>query len=150
MQMGYLYQLPIGCFCRVNTDPILGIGKLVDIDKQEGLVETVYRTKAFDKPEDMRDYIKIKQGHGGIQIFFGGNISETEMVVESKELADKIINICERVIINLYIGKESYILKKLTEYYDQMDIAHRDLAEQLEELRLTPLILRTSCEICPV
>lgn len=137
-----------------DTDS-LGLSSRIKSDKRLlskmalGVAEATQRNVTTRESDEATDYIKVKKGVAGTQVMFGGDASDTELVVDSLELAEKVAMISRRAATNLDRGKESYIVRNLADSLFRMDAAHRELVDKLDELRLTPLILRTRCEICP-
>lgn len=127
----------------INSDDKL-IQRMID-----GVVEVGYRAAVDGKPDDMEEYINTRERQGKVQVLFGGDVTITDHVVESKELADQVAILCRQVVTNLSKGKESEILKDMTRSLQSMGSVHDMLAEELDELKITPLILRTKCDICP-
>jgi len=128
---------------RINSDKRL-VNEMVN-----GIAEVAYRILTADKPRPVEDYIQIRQGQNAWAVLFGRDVSETELIVESKELADKVAEICKWSLTNLSKGKESPTIRSVASSLFKMREARNELADKLDELRLTPLILRTRCEICP-
>jgi len=131
---------------KINSDEAL-VDKMVT-----GAVETMYRAILDGKVtqiEQIKDYINMKQLPGGITILFSGNITTTDLVVESKELAEEILKICKSAVDILFRGKGLETVEVLADALHIMRDSRNELDDSLDELRLTPIILHTKCELCP-
>jgi len=116
-----------------------------------GIVAVVYHalveeTTDFDQ---MMAYIHTSKATDAIVVTFGGINSTTELVAGSKELVERVIEICTWALENLFRGKESDTVKILANALSNMRKSKNQLDERLDVLRLIPLILHTKCELCP-
>jgi len=117
-----------------------------------GAVETIYRAILDGKVaqiEQVKAYINKKPLPGGITILFGGNVSATDLVPESNELAEEILKICKLAVDILLTGKELDTVEVLADALHIMRDSRNELDDSLDELRLIPIILRSKCELCP-
>lgn len=132
-----------------------GLSSTIKSDKNlvakmaRSVAETVYRIRTAGEPKQPDYYIKVREGKNSVQVFFSDSASETELAIVSRDSAVIVAGTCIWAVTKLTRGKESTILRGLDSSFCKMETAHRELTEKLDELRLTPLILRTECEICP-
>ena len=120
------------------------MGRMVD-----GIVQATYRAAVDGKLDRADEYINTREHQGKMVILFGENASTIELIVESRELADKALALCRQVVANLTKGKESETLESMARSLKIMKVARDVLVEELDELMITPLIVRTKCDICP-
>ena len=66
-----------------------------------------------------------------------------------KSLAEKVAHICNLTANNLRNGVESHMVKSLQNEVRVMKKATEELREMLHPIKLTPVILRTRCDLCP-
>ncbi len=71
---------------------------------------------------------------------------ETFLIFNDKSLAEKVILICNQVVNNLSKGD---MVKQLHSEVHIMQKATEELRQMLNPVRLTPMILRTRCDLCP-
>jgi hypothetical protein len=64
-------------------------------------------------------------------------------------LAQKITHICNLAVNNLEKGEKSDMGKSLQNEVRIMKKASEELREMLNPVKLTPMILRTRCDLCP-
>ncbi len=117
-----------------------------------GVVEALCRailTGSADKPDTVTAYVSVLASQHGFSILFGGNVSITNLVVDSQESAADIAEVCRKAIAALIQGTNSITVKDLVDTFRAMRDNRNRLIDALDELRLTPLILRTRCELCP-
>lgn len=115
----------------------------------KGVAETAYYGLVSGKRAGASDLIIIRQLQKRYAVLFGGNVSVTELAVETDFLADGLSRICRDIIKMLFDGQDTGIVDSLYRSLDIMMSIHNDLEDKLDELRLTPIILKTRCDICP-
>jgi len=71
---------------------------------------------------------------------------ETFLMFNDTSLAKKVIHICNQVVYNLSKGD---MVEQLQREVRTMEKATEELREMLNPVRLTPMILRTRCDLCP-
>ena len=114
----------------------------------KGLIETTYHAlieNGFQAPEK---YIKVKELQGESAILFGGDTSDTELIIEDTKIAVIIAKYCKD-IAKVFADKESSHIDDMAVSLAKMREAHNELTDKLDELRLIPVILQTKCDICP-
>ena len=66
-----------------------------------------------------------------------------------KSLTEKVAHICNLTANNLRKGVESDMVKSLQKEVRAMEKATEELREKLNPVKLTPIILRSRCDLCP-
>ena len=111
-----------------------------------------------------RDILEDKLGQNLVQTVSGGGGSqsmvrvgyETFFLLDDKDdhdhmaRAQTLTRIGNLAINNLEKGEKSDMVKSLQDEVRTMKRASEELREMLNPVKLTPLILRTRCELCPV
>ncbi len=118
---------------------------------EHGITAVVYRA-IIEKTTDLdqvKTYIRTSQSTDTVAVIFDGRNSTTELIADSEELAEKVIEICTWALKNLFIGEESETVELLAKTLDNMQKSRNQLDERLNVLRLVPVILHTKCELCP-
>ena len=114
----------------------------------KGIVETAYHALVDNEFRDPEKYIKVKELQDGWAILFGGDTSDTELVTETEQDADITEEFCRNVVKELFTEEEP-LVKGMASSLERMREACDELTDKLDELRLTPVILQTKCDICP-
>jgi hypothetical protein len=116
----------------------------------KGIVETTYYALVDGEFREPGKYIKVKELlQNGWAILFGGDTSDTELVSETEEVADVTAVFCKNIVKELFTQKEPSLTWDMAASLARMRQAHNELTDKLDELRLTPVILQTKCDICP-
>jgi len=105
-----------------------------NLDEEGPWFQTVLRGKGT--PQE----INVKSRDETVFTFFGDT---------NKSLADKVTHICEVAANNVCKGEKSYMVKSLQDEVRNMKKATEELREMLNPVKLTPMILRTRCDLCP-
>ena len=71
---------------------------------------------------------------------------ETFLIFNDTSLADKVTDICNLAVNNLCKGD---MVQQLYREVRKMEKATEELRQMLNPVRLTPIILRTRCDLCP-
>ena len=71
---------------------------------------------------------------------------ETFLIFKDTSLADKVTHLCNLVVNNLCKGD---MVQQLYREVRKMEKATKELRQMLNPVRLTPIILRTRCDLCP-
>ena len=74
---------------------------------------------------------------------------ETVLILNDRSLMVEVVGICNLAVTNPSKGKESDVVESLQGEVRVMARAAEALHEKLNPLRLTPMILRTRCDLCP-
>ncbi len=114
-----------------------------------GIIETTYYALVDNEFQEPDKYIKAKGLQTSCAIFFGGDTSDTELVIEDTKIAVIIAGYCKDIVKLLFAQQESLIIENMAASLARMREAHNELTDKLDELRLTPIILQTKCDICP-
>lgn len=69
------------------------IGRMAD-----GIVEAVHRAVVDGKLDHIEKYINSREHQGKVLILFGENVSTTELIVDRKELAEKVVALCRKIV----------------------------------------------------
>ena len=116
-----------------------------------GVVETVYRAVLNGRVEDIPNNISVEEKETDkfvVQFWCTG--STTEFVIDKKETADIILRVCKEAAIAISKGKEKeQTVENLTGALNNIRATRNQLVEELDELRITPQVLLTKCDICP-
>ncbi|MCK4786439.1 MAG: hypothetical protein KAV87_21960 [Desulfobacteraceae bacterium] len=114
-----------------------------------GIIETTYYALVDNEFEEPDKYIKAKGLQTSCAILFGGDTSDTELVIEDTKVAVIIAVFCKNIVKELFTQKEPSLTWDMAASLARMRQAHNELTDKLDELRLTPVILQTKCDICP-
>lgn len=115
-----------------------------------GVIEAAYHATIAGKTGqvgEIAEYIRIEQREDNVAVLFGRDTCTTELTLPTK-LGEEAAHVC-RVVVDDIFTKHLSVLRGMSEALNTMRDSHRYLIERLDELRLTPLILRTNCELCP-
>ena len=74
---------------------------------------------------------------------------ETLLILNDRSLMEEVLRICNLAVTNLCKGEKSHIVKSLQDEIRVMENATEALHKTLNPLRLTSVILRTRCDLCP-
>ena len=102
-----------------------------------------------------RDILEDKLGQNLAEIVLGSGQGmvrvghDNYFIFNDTTLAQRVAHICNLVISNLEKGVESNMVKSLQDDVRIMKKASEELREMLNPVKLTPLILRTRCDLCP-
>lgn len=107
-----------------------------------------------------RDILEDKLGQNLVQMVLGGGGSQCMVKVgyetfflfndtTDTTLAQKVTHICNLAVNNLEKGEKSDMVKSLQNEVRIMKKASEELREMLNPVKLTPMILRTRCNLCP-
>jgi hypothetical protein len=116
-----------------------------------GVVETVYRAVLNGRVEDVPNNISAEEREKDkFVVQFWRTGSTTEFIINKKETADVILRVCNETITAITKGKEQeQTVASLIKVLNNMRASRNQLVEELDELRITPQILLTKCDICP-
>ncbi|MBA7715548.1 hypothetical protein ES703_124599 [subsurface metagenome] len=104
-----------------------------------------------------RDILEDKLGQNLVETVLGNGGSqsmvrvgyETFFIFDDTTLAQKLTRICNLAVNNLEKGEKSDMVKSLQDEVRTMKKASEELREMLNPIKLTPMILRTRCQLCP-
>jgi hypothetical protein len=105
-----------------------------------------------------RDILEDKMGQNLVQMMLEGSQCMVRVGYETfflfnattdTPLAQKITHICNLAVNNLEKGEKSDMGKSLQNEVRIMKKASEELREMLNPVKLTPMILRTRCDLCP-
>jgi hypothetical protein len=105
--------------------------------------------------EDIREdklgqnLVETVSGSGGSQSMVRVRYETFFLFDDNMALAQKVTRICNLVINNLEKGEKSDVVKSLQDEVRTMKKASEELREMLNPIKLTPMILRTRCQLCP-
>ena len=74
---------------------------------------------------------------------------ETFLIFNDRGLAEKVTHICNLAVNNLCKGEKSDMVKSLQDEVRIMKKVADKLRDMLNPVKLTPIILRTRCDLCP-
>jgi hypothetical protein len=115
-----------------------------------GAVEALWRGILDGKPEKAHDLVRIMvKDKSTTLVVFGETASVTAVEVADQHLAEDLVNVCKRVANNLYIVKKETLIAQFQSGLDTMKKAMEELNEKLNPLLLRPMILDTTCDLCP-
>ncbi len=105
-----------------------------------------------------QDILEDKLGQNLVEMGLGSGGSpcgvivryETFLIFNDTSLAEKVVHICNLAVNNVEKGEKSDMVKSLQNEVRIMKKANEELREILNPVKLTPLILRTRCNLCPV
>ncbi len=98
-----------------------------------------------DKPDQIFVRMPSDSGRQGIVKVK----DETFLIFNDTRLAEKVIHSSNLAVNNLRKGEKSHIVKSLQDEVRTMEKATEELREMLNPVKLTPMILRTRCDLCP-
>ncbi|MBA7650619.1 hypothetical protein ES703_58429 [subsurface metagenome] len=102
-----------------------------------------------------RDIREGKLGQNLVEMVLGSGQSivrvgdENFFIFNDTTRAQKVTHICNKVINNLEKGEKSDMVKSLQDEVRIMKKSSEELCEMLNPVKLTPVILRTRCDLCP-
>jgi len=115
-----------------------------------GVVEALWRGILDSKPEKAHDLVRIMvKDKSTTLVVFGETASVTAVEVADRHLAEDIVNICRRVANNLYAVEKETLIAQFQGGLDAMKKIVEELNEKLNPLLLRPMILDTTCDLCP-
>jgi hypothetical protein len=82
-------------------------------------------------------------------VSFGKEGSVMAFTLDSKKLAEDVVDLCKLGVNRLLSGKKLSFVQKVAGDIAAMEQKAKELDEKLDDLVLRPLILRTRCELCP-
>jgi len=106
----------------------------------KGVVEAIWLRTLDGEPEKSYDLVRTKADH----VEFGG---ATQVLLEDKNLAGEVAELCKRVINNLCKEKT---LAELFKDGNPMKTAVEQLERELDPFVLRQTILKTECSLCLV
>ncbi len=116
-----------------------------------GVIEAVYRATIdckTDQAKETAEYIRIQQRGDNVAVVFGRDTYITELTLPNPKLVEEAAHVCREVVGHIFTEHLS-VLRGMSEAINTMRDSRHYLLDRLDELRLTPLILRTRCELCP-
>lgn len=103
-----------------------------------------------DAPSDAgAGYLQVKVDESNSHLLFGYGSDMVAVALLEREAADAIMESCRALLVSLHAEGKCDELKRLKHAYEEMSSAKQRLLDELEELRLIPLILATRCDYCP-
>ncbi len=125
------------------------------IKEESGERDPVEQTAKTALNAIWRDILEDKLGQNLAEMVLGSGQGivrvgyENFFIFNDTTLAQKVTHICNKVINNLEKGVKSDMVKFLQDEVRIMKKASEGLREMLNPVKLTPLILRTRCDLCP-
>ena len=114
-----------------------------------GLVVAVI-SGVTDAPSDAGEgysQVKIDESNSHLLFGYGGDVVAVALL--EREAADGIMGSCRALLDSVHAEGKRDELRRLKHAYEEMNSAKQRLLDELEELRLIPLILATRCDYCP-
>jgi glutamate synthase domain-containing protein 3 len=108
------------------------------LDEEGPWFQIVSRGKG--SPQDIDIIVKSKRSDEKMLTFIGST---------NKSLAEKVTHVCNLAANNLCKGEKSDMVKLLQDEVRTMKDVTEKLREMLNPVKLTPVILRTRCDLCP-
>jgi len=117
----------------------------------EQMVEAALNAIWRDILEDKlgQTLVETVSGSGGSQSMVRVGYETFFLFDDNITLAQKLTHIGNLVVNNLEKGEKSDMVKSLQNEVRIMKKASEELREMLNPVKLTPLILRTRCDLCP-
>lgn len=117
----------------------------------EQMVKAVLNAIWRDILEDKlgQNLVETVSGSGGSQSMVRVGYETFFLFDDNMTLAQKLTHIGNLVVNNLEKGEKSDMVKSLQDEVCIMKKANEELREMLNPVKLTPLILRTRCDLCP-
>ena len=121
----------------------------------EVVLREIWRRILQDKLDEERPWFQTVSGHIGapqdidIYVKCGDEKAFTFIGKANKSLAEKVTRICELAASNLRKGEKSHMVESLQNEVHIMKDVTEKLRKTLNPVNLTPIILRTRCELCP-
>jgi len=117
----------------------------------EQMVKAVLNAIWRDILEDKlgQNLVETVSGSGGSQSMVRVGYETFFLFDDNMTLAQKVTHICNLAVSNLEKGEKSNMVKSLQNEVRIMKKASEELREMLNPVKLTPLILRTRCDLCP-
>jgi exonuclease VII small subunit len=115
-----------------------------------GIVEVVWRGVNDNTLERVAELVQTKQITGGRGlIVFSESGSVTRIELRDSGLAEDVAGICAWVANNLSIEERDGQIRLYKDGIEAMKEAMKKLEDMLDPLMLRPMILRTTCDLCP-
>ena len=116
----------------------------------EAVLKAIWKALTQDKSNrEPPSFETVPQGSGTTQETLVKSAGNKFFTFGDTSLAAKVAQICTRTANNLYRGDKSHLIESLRNEVHTMKRAVGKLEESLNPLVLTPLILRTRCDLCP-
>jgi hypothetical protein len=115
-----------------------------------GVVEALWRGILDGKPEKAHDLVRIMvKDKSTTLVVFGETASVTAVEVADQHRAEDLGKVCKRVANNLYIVEKDALVAQFQSGVETINKAIEELNEKLNPLLLRPMILDTTCDLCP-
>lgn len=124
-------------------------GALIPNEMIKGIVEAAYRALINGNTAEAASFIRIGERENGFVILFGDNSSPNNMLIETMEKAEKVKEVSIAALKMLFEADNSGLVNTLMVSLDTIREIHDKLVLKLDELVLTPVILKSKCDICP-
>ena len=144
----------------LNQKPVLSReidkGKMEKVTQPalvEAVLKVVWSAIIDGKPEEACDRITSPKLHDRRTLVTFVDRTGTplfEFPIADGRMAEEVISACVWAINNLCRGEDAQLIQEALSAVSTMRKAQRELEDMLDPLSLTPLILRTRCELCPV
>jgi len=99
-----------------------------------------------DKKEDGQVQFRAIRRDRGFSVTAGDEIPELSLRFSEQELADRVATVCNRTVSTVCVSQEA---SAVAAELKGMKTSAYELEDELDELAVRPLILRTKCDICP-
>jgi hypothetical protein len=117
----------------------------------EGVVAVVWNTVLDGRPEEACGQIKAKElPTKKTVVNFGDRAAMATLTFTDGRMAEEIVKACAWAANNLCKGEDGELILEAQGVVSTMRERREELEDMLDPLILTPLILHTRCEICPV
>ena len=115
-----------------------------------GVVEVLWRGANDNTLEKVAELVQTKQTTGGrALILFGESGSVTRIELPDSGLAKDVAEICRQAAKNLSVEERDGQIRLYKGGIEAMRDAIKELEDMLDPLMLRPMILRTTCDLCP-
>jgi hypothetical protein len=115
-----------------------------------GVVEVVWRGMNDSAPEELAKLVQTKPlSEGRVLIIFAESGSLTRIELTDSGLAKDVVEICRQGAKNLSIEEREGQIRLYKDGIRAMRGAIKKLEDMLDPLMLRPMILRTTCDLCP-
>lgn len=143
------------------------VDNFLNLEQKSNLVGRIKEESVDDKPiERMREAVLMSIWQGVREdkldqelIRMVARSSETQGILKvgdktllrlnDRNSMEEALRICNLAVTNLSKGEKSHIVESLQDEVRVLERATEALHEKLNPLRLTPMILRTRCDLCP-
>jgi hypothetical protein len=115
----------------------------------QGIVRTLLCSLLENRLAEAKTLVNVREAHSAAVIRFGDKTPIDVPVTDTATASVVSSLVCLPAVEELTNGGRASVARDMAGLLSAMRASGAGLRDQLDELRLTPVILRTRCEICP-